>query len=169
MLSIFAAGLLEPASGLIFWKLLAFGLLLLILYRYAWDPIIASLNEREETIDSSIRRAEKALAEAKQIQAENQKARREAEQEAQRIMREAREAAESLRSDEVEKTRQKIRQMQEQAQAEIEREKQGALQDLRDEVADLAVEAAEKILRTELDGSRQRQLVNDFIGNLSKN
>jgi F-type H+-transporting ATPase subunit b len=166
MYPILAAGLLEPTSGLIFWKLLAFGILLFILSKYAWGPITESLKEREETIESSIRRAETALQEARQIQAENQKARREAEQEAQRILREARESAEALRSDEVEKTRQKIRQMQEQAQAEIEREKQGALQDLRDEVADLAIGAAQKILKAEIDGSRQRRLVSDFIGQL---
>lgn len=169
MLSILANGLLAPASGLIFWKLLAFGLLLFVLYRYAWSPITAALNEREETIGNSIQRAEKALAEAKEIQSENQKARREAEREAQRILREAREAAETLRAEEEEKTRQRIRQMQEQAQAEIEREKQGALQELRDEVADLAIQAASKIVRDDLDGDRQRKLVNDFISDLPTN
>jgi F-type H+-transporting ATPase subunit b len=59
--------------------------------------------------------------------------------------------------------------MQEQAQAEIEREKQGALQELRDEVADLAIDAAEKILREDIDSKRQRELVDDFIGELPAN
>jgi F-type H+-transporting ATPase subunit b len=163
---VLAQSLVEPDLGLIFWKVVAFLIFFYLIYRYGWGPITDSLQEREETIDASIKRAEKALEEARQIQAENQKARREAEQEAQRILREARESAEALRSDEVEKTRQKIRQMQEQAQAEIEREKQGALQDLRDEVADLAIGAAQKILKAELDDKRQRRLVDDFIGNL---
>ncbi len=167
--SLLAAGLLEPASGLIVWKVLAFGILLYILYKYAWGPITESLKEREEQIDHSIRRAEKALAEAKEIQKQNQKDRREAEQKAQRILREARESAESLREDEMEKTRKKIRQMQDQAQAEIEREKQGALQELRDEVADLAIEAASKILKEDIDSKRQRQLVDDFISDLPEN
>ena len=161
--SLLAAGLLEPASGLIVWKVLAFGILLYILYKYAWGPITESLKEREEQIDHSIRRAEKALAEAKEIQKQNQKDRREAEQKAQRILREARESAESLREDEMEKTRKKIRQMQDQAQAEIEREKQGALQELRDEVADLAIEAASKILKEDIDSKRQRQLVDPVV------
>jgi F-type H+-transporting ATPase subunit b len=127
------------------------------------------LNEREKNIDSSIQRAELALAEAKQIQADNQKARREAEQEAQRIMREAREAAERLRAEEIDKTQEKIRSLQEQAKAEIEREKQGALNTLRNEVADLAIQAAEKILQESLDDGRQRRIVQDFIGGMSKN
>jgi F-type H+-transporting ATPase subunit b len=158
-----AQSLVEPSAGLIFFKALAFLIFFYLVYRFGWGPITDALEEREKTIDESIRRAEKALAEAKETQAENEKARREAEREAQRILREARESAEALRSEEVEKTRAKIRQMQEQAQAEIEREKQGALQELRDEVADLAVDAASKIVRDNLDGARQRQLVRDFI------
>lgn len=164
-----AQSLVTPSAGLIFWKAVAFLIFLYILYRFGWGPITNALQEREETIDHSIRRAEKALAEAKEIQAENQKARREAEREAQRILRDAREAAESLRAEEEEKTRKKIRQMQEQAQAEIEREKQGALQELRDEVADLAIQAASKVVRDDLDGDRQRKLVNDFISDLPTN
>jgi F-type H+-transporting ATPase subunit b len=166
---VLAAGLLEPASGLIVWKALAFAILLFVLYRYAWGPVTESLKEREEKIDSSIRRAEKALQEAKQIQAENDKARREAEREAQRILREARESAEDLKQREKDKMRQEIQQMQEQARQEIEREKQGALQELRDEVADLAVQAATKIVKEDLDNQRQRKLVHDFIEDLPQN
>lgn len=169
MQPLLAQGLLDPSVGLIVWKGLAFAIFLFILYRYAWGPITSSLSEREETIDNSIRRAEKALAEAKEVQAENERARREAEREAQRIMREARESAEQMRNEEVEKTRAKIQQMQEQAQAEIEREKQGALQELRDEVADLAIQAASKIVKDDLDNDRQRRLVNDFIDELPQN
>ena len=161
--------LLAPNVGLVFWTAVTFGIVLFLLWRYAWGPITEALEEREENISNSIQRAEKALAEAKQVQADNQKARREAEREAQRILREAREAAESLREDEVEKTREKIRKMQEQAQAEIEREKQGALEELREEVADLAIQAASKILKEDVDGDRQRRLVDNFIDDLPTN
>ena len=164
-----AADLLSPNAGLIFWKALVFGLLLFLLYKYAWKPITASLLQREETIDASIKRAERALAEARQIQAENEKSRREAEQEAQRVLRDAREAADRVRAEEVEKTRTAIRQMKEQAQADIEREKQSALEELRDEVAELAIQAAEKILRENLDAGRQKKLVDRFIEQLPKN
>lgn len=166
---ILAADLLSPNAGLIFWKTIVFGLLLFLLYKFAWNPIVASLREREETIDSSIKRAEHALAEAKQIQQENDRVRREAEAEAQRILREAREASDRVRNEEVDKTREQIRHMKEQAQEAIEREKQGALEDLRDEVASLAIRAAEIILRENLDGGRQRRLVDQFIDELPRN
>ncbi|MEX0599760.1 MAG: F0F1 ATP synthase subunit B [Rhodothermales bacterium] len=166
---ILAQSLLEPNTGLIFYKTLVFGLLLLLLYRYAWKPITSALSEREETIDSSIKRAERALAEARQIQSQNEKDRREAEQEAQRLIREAREAADRARSEEIEKTRADIRRMKEQAEKEIEREKQSALNELRDEVAALAIQAAEKILQGNLDAGRQRRLVDRFIDSLPKN
>src|SRR5690606_39955605 len=154
-----AQSLLEPNTGLMFWKTLVFLLLLGLLWKFAWKPITSALRERETTIDESIKRAERALAEARQIQAENEKARREAEQEAQRVLREAREAADRARNEELEKTREQIRHMKEMAQVEIEREKQSALDELRDEVAELAIQAAEKILSENLDADRQRKLV----------
>lgn len=169
MTAFLAQSLVEPSVGLIFWKTLAFLLFLYILYKFGWGPITSALQEREEEIDSSIRRAEEALAEAKEIQAENKKNRREAEREAQRILRQARESAEELREEEEARTREKIQKMQEQAQAEIEREKQAALQELRDEVADLAVQAASKIVRRDLDAERNRELVQDFLDDFPKN
>lgn len=164
-----AADLLAPNFGLIFWIALAFLLLLLLMSKYAWGPITAALAERESTIETSLTRAEQALAEAKQLAADNEKARREAELEAQRILRDARDAAEASRAEQVEKTRQQIRQMQATAEAEIEREKQQALAELRAEVADLAILAAEKILHENLDAPRQKKLVDAFIADLPKN
>ncbi len=164
-----AADLLAPNFGLIFWIALAFLLLLLLMSKYAWGPITAALAERETTIETSLTRAEQALAEAKQLAADNEKARREAELEAQRILRDARDAAEASRAEQVEKTRQQIRQMQATAEAEIGREKQQALAELRAEVADLAILAAEKILHENLDAPRQKKLVDAFIADLPKN
>ena len=169
MYTVFAADLLAPNAGLAFWILVTFIALMLILRRFAWGPITNALDVREKKIEESMDRAEKALAEARQIQADNDRARREADQEAQRIIREAREAAESLRSEEVDKTRAQMQQMQEQARAEIEREKQSALDTLRTEVADLAIQAAEKILQENLDEGRQRRIVDSFLDGLPKN
>jgi F-type H+-transporting ATPase subunit b len=152
-----------------FWVTLTFLLVILLLRWKAWGPITAALAERENRIEESIRSAEKALEEARLIQADNEKARREAEQSAQQILRDARDSAESVRAEELDKTREQIRRMQEQATAEIDREKEGALTELRTEVADLAIQAAEKILRESLDGDRQRKLINSFLDDLSKN
>jgi len=169
MTAVFAQSLVTPSLGLIFWKTVAFLIFLYVLYRYGWGPITDSLQEREEEIDQSIRRAESALKEAKEMQAENKEARREAERQAQKILREARESAEALREEEEAETRKKIQQMQEQAQAEIEREKQAALQELRDEVADLAIQTARKIIEEDLDADRHRQLVSDALDEMPKN
>ncbi len=168
MYYLLAANLLAPNVGLIFWITVVFLLLLLVLRKYAWGPITSALADRERTIDTSIKRAEAALAEARQIQADNQAALKQAEQEAQRILRDAREAAERLRGEEIEKTREQIRKMQAQAQEEIEQQKQRALDELRSEVADLAIQAANKILHENIDSDRQRNLVDRFINQLSR-
>jgi F-type H+-transporting ATPase subunit b len=164
-----AVDLLAPNAGLAFWIALVFFTLLLLLWKFAWGPISSALTEREETIESSIRRAEAALAEARQLQADNDRARRDAEVEAQRILREAREAAEAARNESLEKERQQIAHLREQFKEEMEREKAQIKTELRTEVADLAVQAAERILRETLDEQRQKRLVNDFIAELPQN
>ncbi len=169
MTALLAQSLVTPSLGLIVWKTIAFLLFLGVLYWLGWEPMTNALQEREEGIESSIARAEEALAEAKEIQKKNKEERRKAEQEAQKILREARESAEELREEEEAKTQRRIQQMKEQAQAEIEREKQAALQELRDEVADLAIQSARKILEDNLDRDRHRELVHDAIKDFPTN
>ncbi len=166
---IVAQSLLEPNAGLIFYKVIVFALLLFVLGKYAWKPIVSALSEREETIDASLRKAEQALEEARQTGEKNEEARRAAEENARRVMHDARAAAERMRTEEMEKTRVRIRQMQEQAQAEIEREKGRALEELRDEVAGLAIGTAEQILEETLNADRHRKLVDRFIEQLPRN
>ena len=166
---ILAAGLLSPNLGLAVWMLIAFGLLFFILSKFAFPAMIGGLKEREQTIEESMTRAERALAEAKQLQADNDAARRDAERQAQSILREAKEQADSQRTADLDKTKAEIARMQETARADIEREKQQALAELRSEVASLAVGAAEKILGREVDADAQSGLVNDFIAELPKN
>ena len=166
---IVAQSLLEPNAGLIFYKVIVFALLLFLLRKFAWKPIVSALSEREETIDASIRQAERALEEARQTGEKNEEARRAAEENARRIMQDARAAADRVRTEDIEKTRARIRQMQKQAQDEIEREKQRALEELRDEVAGLAIQTAEQILEETLDTDRHRKMVNRFIEQLPRN
>ena len=161
-----AGGLLSPNAGLAFWIFVAFLLLFGLLSKFAFPAILGGLKEREETIESSMTRAEAALAEAKQLQADNESARRDAERQAQSILREAKEQADAQRAADVEKTKAEIARMQASAQAEIERQKQQALGELRSEVASLAVGAAEKILGQKIDGAEQSTLVDRFIADL---
>ena len=161
--------LLDPKVGLFVFTLLVFLIVAWLLRKFAWGPITDALATREKTIEESISRAEKALADARQISEDNEKARRESLVGAQRVLREAREAADAVRTEEVEKTREQIKQMQEAARADIEREKEGALNALRSEVAQLAIDAAGKLLSENLDAEKNRKLVNAFIDDLSSN
>jgi len=164
-----AADLLSPSIGVIFWTALAFLILVGLLSKYAWKPITGALEEREKTIEESITRAERALAEAKQLQADTDVKRREAEQQAQVILREARESADRLRTEDVEKTKAEVLRLQQQAQADIERQRLQAMADLRQEVARLAIGAAGKLLTENLDDERQHRLVERFIDEMPKN
>ncbi|GAB5518173.1 MAG: F0F1 ATP synthase subunit B [Rhodothermales bacterium] len=161
--------LLAPNWGLAFWTIVVFTIVFLLLKSKAWPTITAALGEREEKIQASLDEAKRALAEAKQLQSDNAKARREAEQDAQRILREAREAAEKITAEQVNEARVKAQQVREQALADIENEKQSAIQALRAEVADLAIQAASKILDENMDAPRQRSLVDKFIDSLPSN
>ena len=169
MAFLLAQSLLSPSLGVIFWTALAFLLLLLLLSKFAWGPITGALEEREKTIEESITRAERALAEAKRLQADNESARRQAELQAQQILREAREEADRLRGAEVDKTKAQLQQMHAAAQADLERQRQQAMTDLRQEVARLAIGAAEKLLAENLDDERQHRLVDRFIAGMPQN
>ncbi len=169
MTLLLASSLLSPHTGLIFWTLVVFAILLFVLGKFAWRPMVSALDEREKTIEESLTRAESALEEARKMQADNESARRDAERQAQTILRDARDASDQLRSEEVDKTKAQLSQMQEQARADIQREKVQALASLRAEVADLAIGAAGKILNENLDDDRQRRLVETFLDELPKN
>lgn len=165
-----AANLLAPNAGLIFWTFIIFGLLLWLLSKFAWGPVTKALAEREHTIDASMRRAELALAEAKQLQADNDAARRAAEADARKLLADANEAADRARSQRLDELNHELAQRREQADAELERQKTSLREELRGEVANLAVQAAERVLRANLDGDANRRLVDDFINTLpSKN
>lgn len=165
-----AANLLAPNAGLIFWTAIIFSLLLFLLSKFAWGPVTKALAEREQTIDASIRRAELALAEAKQLQADNDAARRAAEADARKLLADANEAADRARTQRVDELNAELAQRREQAEADLERQKTSLREELRSEVATLAVQAAEKVLRANLDGDANRRLVDDFINTLpSKN
>ena len=164
-----AAGLLDANFGLAIWLIIAFVLLLVLLGKFAWGPITSALDERESTIEESMTRAEAALAEAKQLQADNESARREAEAQAQRILADAREEAARQAEAATASLDAKLAERQAKAEADIELQKEQVLTELRSEVAALAIGAAEKILRKEIDGPEQSALVDRFIADLPQN
>jgi F-type H+-transporting ATPase subunit b len=161
--------LLQVKPGLLIFTIITFLIVAGILAKFAWKPIVAALEDRERNIEDSLGQAERALAEAKAIQADNEKARREAEVQARKILSDAREDAERTATELREQAAQRIAQMEAQASADIERQKEQALAELRSEVAGLAITAAEKILREKLDAGEQRRLVDRFIDTLPRN
>lgn len=158
---------LEP--GMLIWTLLTFALLLFILKKLAWKPLLAALENRENTIREDLQKAETARSDAEQLLAEHKKLIENSEVEARKIVDEAKNAAEIMKQGIIESANEQARQMTAQAKAEIQREKATALSQLREEVADLAVRAAGKILGEELDTAKHQKMVDEYISNLPKN
>merc|ERR1711879_740761 len=142
-------------------------LFILVMMKYAVPPIMKALNEREAKIKESLESAEKALAKAEEISKDNEKALPEAE--AQQIRREALEEAELVRTERINKAKEEAAQIVEQARVSIEQEKKQALNELREEVARLAIKSASIILDEELDNEKNSKLVDSFISDLPKN
>jgi F-type H+-transporting ATPase subunit b len=161
--------MLQLNTGLIIWTTLTFVALLVILKAYAWKPILNNLQTREDTIRQSLERAEEARREAQRILDENNKNLAKADEMAQQVLREARELAEKIRSESVSKSRIEGDKLLDRAREEIERDKQLAMTQLHSLVAELAIKAAEKILKETIDEAKQKKLVENFIDSLGKN
>ncbi len=161
--------MLQIDPGLIVWTAVTFVILLVILRVTAWKPLLGALTQREQTIADAIEKAEKAREQAEKMLVENTRRLAQVEQEAQKIIKAGKEAADKARTELLEKSHQDARRIVEQAKVEIQREKEAALTSLRDEVADLAVKAASKIIDEHLDEERHRKLVDKFIRELPKN
>ena len=155
--------MLEINSGLILWTILTFIIVLIILRKAAWKPLLGALSAREESIRASLRDAENARGEAARLLEENRRQLAQAEEQSRRIIREARDLGERLKAELLEKANATTRGMIEQAKEEIHREKDAALIQLRSEATDLVIAAAGKILDANLDTPKQRQLADAAI------
>ncbi|MEM7550675.1 MAG: F0F1 ATP synthase subunit B [Bacteroidota bacterium] len=162
--------LLTPGTGLIIWQLIIFGLLVFLLSKLAWRPILDSLKIREDNIQEALDSAEKAKEEMKKLKEDNQELMAEARQERDKILKEARDIANSIKEEAKEDASKISEKMIEDAKGSINAEKQAALAEVRNQVAVLSVEIAEKILRKELSDSKDQQnLVEGYIKDLKLN
>lgn len=161
--------MLEINPGLVIWTIITFLLLLALLKKFAWKPLLNALEKREERIRSSIERAEKSAQEAEQLALENRKKIEEAEIRSATIIKEARELGEKMKNEILDKAHHQARHILEQAKAEIEREKEAALLRLRGEVADLAILAAKKVIGNSLNDEINRKLIDAYLNELPKN
>jgi len=159
--------LLSPNPGLIFWTAVTFLLLLVLLSKLAWKPILTALEEREKNIQAAIDKANSAKDDAEKLLSQNKDAMNKAEAEAGRIIKEGKAYAEKMRDDIIAKAQADAKKISAQAKAEIEQEKQQALNMLREEVATLAVKGAEKIIRMNLDAEKHKAVVEGMLEDLS--
>jgi len=160
--------MLEINSGLILWTILTFVIVLIILRKAAWKPLLGALAAREESIRASLREAADARAQAARLLEENKRQLAQAEEQSRRIIMEGRDMGDRLKGEILEKANATTRVMIEQAKEEIRREKDAALTQLRSEATDLVIAAAGKILDANLDTPKQRQLADAAIREIAE-
>ena len=162
--------LIIPSAGLIFWQLIGFLALLFILIKFAWKPILASLAEREASIDGALKSAEQARNEMANLKAENEKLLQEARLERDVILKKAQEASVKMIEDAKAESSKQGAQLIEAAKAVIETEKKAALTEVKNQVALFTLDVTEKLLRKKLgDDKAQVELVDQFIKDLKLN
>ncbi|MGB3589644.1 MAG: F0F1 ATP synthase subunit B [Tunicatimonas sp.] len=162
--------LLSPGLGLIFWQLIGFLILLFVLSKFAWKPILGALHERESSIEEALTTAEKAKEEMKQLQASNEQLLAEARKEREAMLRDATSAAGKIRDAAREEGEKERKRMVEDAGLEIESQKKAALADVKQQVASLSVQIAEKILRENLQGeTAQKSYIDKLVDDLNEN
>jgi F-type H+-transporting ATPase subunit b len=161
--------MLQINPGLIVWTIATFVLLLIVLKKIAWKPLMGALESREKNIRETLEEAEEAKREAARILNENKLAMERANDEASRILRDGRTLAEQMKNELLAKAQENAKSIVDQAKAEIQREKETALLQVRNEVADLAITVAEKILDQELDTKKQKKIVDTELQKLPTN
>ena len=156
--------------GLFFWQMILFVLLLLLLKKFAWGPILSALNDREEGIKNALDAAEKARLEMQNLQSDNQKLLQEARSEREAMIKEAREIKEKMISDAKEEAKTEADKMIINAQAAIESEKKAAIVEIKNQVANLSIDIAEKVVKSELaDKDKQLKLVESMLNDATLN
>lgn len=158
---------LTPELNQLIYSIIAFLVLVFILGRFAFPPVMDMLKKREETIRNTIDEAEKTRVEAAKLLEDYKAQLAEARREAQETIEQSKKVGESVRVEITTKANEEARQIIERAGIEIEREKERALVDLQAKVADLTILATAKVIQKSLDEPGQRKLVEDAIQEVS--
>ena len=162
--------LVTPGIGMIFWSTLFFLVLLFILGKFAWPAILTAVKARNESIRNALAAADRAKEEMAQLQADNEKILAEAKAERDAMMREAKTMKDKLIAEAKEKASEEADKLVKSARESIQREKAAALNDMKEQMATLSVDIAEKILRMKLEGSKaQKELVDKLINEADLN
>ena len=155
--------LLSPNTGLMFWTLIIFVVLLAILARFAFKPLTAAVEAREKHLEEMIKKAEADRAEAAALIEKQTKALDAARSEAQHLIADARSTGEKLRNEMLEQTKHQQHELLERARVEIDTERKRAIADLRREAVELALAGASKVIERNLDDPTNRKLVESFL------
>jgi len=158
--------LIQPKFGTVFWTLLTFVLLVALLGRFAWKPLLGALEQREESIRQSIDQARKDREEAEALLGQHRELLGEARRERAEAVSAGRRDAEGLKAEILEEAKQQREQLLAQTKTQVEAGLKQARAELRTVAADLAIKAAEKLLVKNLDDPTQRKLVEDYLSDL---
>ena len=152
--------LVSPGLGVIFWMLIAFGILAFILMKWGWPVILKALNEREKAINDALNAAEETKKQMAQLQAKNDDLLKEAKVQRDEILRNARLTSEQIIEEARAKATLEADRIVENARENINYEKLKAVHDLKNQIANLSIEIAEKLIKTELS---DKEKANDFV------
>lgn len=162
--------LVKPEFGLVFWMTLSFLIVVFILSKFAWKPILSSLKERETSIEDALNAAKKAKDEVANMKAENEALLQEARMERDRMMKEARDTKDAIISEARTKAKTESDRLLAIARESIQNEKMSAITELKNQVATLSIEIAEKVIRQQLaNDEKQKALVSDLLKDVKMN
>lgn len=162
--------LLIPEVGLVIFQSIAFLLLLFILGKFAWKPVLAAIKERENSIDDALNKAELAKQEMARLTSQNEDLMKQARAERDEILKEAKSLKDNIVSDAKNQAQAEGAKLIEKARIEIENQKKAALAELKGQVSELSLAIAEQVLRQQLDDkAKQQDLVNNLLKDVELN
>ena len=156
--------LVTPEIGLIFWTTIVFLLLLIVLKKYAWKPILAAVDERNKSIEDALKAADKAKKEMLALNTDNERILTEAKKERDALLKEGREIKDNIIAEAKDKAKIEADKILITAKEQINNEKMKAITELKNQVAEMSIDIAEKILKSELsDKNKQKELIAEAL------
>lgn len=162
--------LINPGLGYLFWMLVVFLILLFLLKKFAWKPILSAVNQRNNAIEKAMMAAEEARAEVAKMKADNERIIQEAKLQKDAILKEAKEVSDKIVAASKGKAKEEADRILAEAQRRIMQERQAAVQDMKTQVAEHAVGIAEKILKNQMQGAvAQDNYLNNLVKDIELN
>lgn len=162
--------LISPGIGLMFWMVISFSVVVYVLGKFAWKPILSSLKERDQSIETALLSAEKAKEEMKALIFSNEKMKKEAIEERDALLSDAKKIKDGIIEEAREKAKFEYNRIVENAKETINFEKIAAMTELKNQIANFSIIIAEKILEKELsEGSKQQEYLNKLLDEIKLN